>query len=92
MLGNELCHDDPGECHDRSAREIDAGGEDDQRLPDGDDAHDHHLLQDEGEILAGEEAVAASGEEDARGGEGHEWTERGGAREMLHVSRAPAVE
>src|SRR5690348_4613902 len=92
MLGDELCHDDAGERHDRSARKIDPGGQNDQRLPDGDDADDHHLLEYQRKVLAREEAVAAGREENAGDDESHERTERGGAREMLHLRWRGAVE
>ena len=48
--------------HDRSM----PAGEDDQRLADGDHADHHHLLQDQREVLARQEAVALRGEEHAR--------------------------
>ena len=38
------------ERHDGAARQVDAGGEDDQRLADGQRADDHDLLHDQGEV------------------------------------------
>ena len=43
----ELAHDDRAQHHDRADREVDAGGQDHQRLRRADDADDRHLLQDQ---------------------------------------------
>ena len=59
-IDRELGHDDGTERHHHAARQIDARGENDQGLPDGDDADHHHLLQDEREVLSGQEAIASA--------------------------------
>ena len=64
-VGRDLGHHDAAQRHDHAARQVDAGGQDDQRLADGDHADDHHLLQDQREVLAAEEAVGRRREEDA---------------------------
>ena len=60
----ELTHDDGGQHQDRADREIDAGGQDDQRLRGADDADDGDLLEDEGQ-REGRKQLAA--EQDAEG-------------------------
>ena len=49
---SELPHDDGGEHHDGADRQVDAGGENDQRLGRTNDADDGNLLQDEGQRKA----------------------------------------
>jgi hypothetical protein len=65
QVGRQLGHHDAAQRHDHAAAQVDAGGEDDQRLADGDDAHHHHLLQDEREVLAAEELVGRGAEDHA---------------------------
>ena len=48
----QLRHHDLPERHHRPDREVDAGGQDDERLADREHADDHRLLQDEREVLA----------------------------------------
>ena len=63
----ELAHDHRGQDHDGADREIDAGGQDDERLGRADDAGDRHLLQDERqgeeEFRAHEDAEDSDGED-----------------------------
>ena len=54
----ELPHDHGGEHHDGADREVDAGGEDDQRLGRADNADDGDLLQDQGQRERIEELAA----------------------------------
>ena len=56
----ELRHHDLPERHDRADREVDPRREDHQRLPDREHADDHHLLQDQREVLRLEESVRSS--------------------------------
>ncbi len=46
----ELAHDHRAQHHDGADREIDAGGDHDQRLRDADDADDGHLLDDQRQV------------------------------------------
>ena len=62
----ESSHHDRGKHHDGADREVDAGGEDDQRLGDAEHADDRHLLQDQREIERVEEAAADQRGEDQR--------------------------
>ena len=54
----ELAHHHRGEHHDRADREVDAGGQDHERLRRADDADDRHLLQDQRQREGGEELAA----------------------------------
>ena len=54
----ELRHHDLPERHHRADREVDARGQDHERLADREHADDHHLLQDEREVLGLQEPVA----------------------------------
>ena len=74
-VDREPAHHDATERHHHAAGEIDAGGEDDDRLSDRDDAHDGHLLQDEREVLTREEAVGLGGEERGSGQQREEGAE-----------------
>jgi hypothetical protein len=47
QVGRELGHHDAAQRHHHAARQVDAGGQHDQRLADRDHAHHHHLLQDQ---------------------------------------------
>ena len=66
VIDRHPAHDDRAERHHHAARQVDARREDDQRLADGDHADDHHLLQDQREVLSGEEPVGLRREERAR--------------------------
>ena len=52
--------------HQRADGEVDAGGQDDERLPDGECADHRDLLDDEREVLRGEESVVEDREHDHR--------------------------
>ena len=54
----EAAHDDRRQHHDRADREVDAGGEDDQRLGDAEHGDDRHLLQDQRQVERREEPAA----------------------------------
>ena len=62
----ELGHHDAAEGHHHAARQVDAAGEDHERLPDRDHTHHRHLLEDQGQVLAAQETVGLEGEERAR--------------------------
>ena len=63
----ELAHHHRREHHDRADREVDAGGQDDERLRGADDADDRDLLQDQRQGEGGEELAAEQhAEEDQR--------------------------
>ena len=81
-VGGELGHHDAAERHHHAARQVDAGGEDHQRLADRDDADHHHLLQDQRQVAAGEEAVALRGEERAGDQQRDERAERADRRQV----------
>jgi hypothetical protein len=57
----QLCADDAGERHHRAGREVDAARDDDDRRPDGRDAVDRGVLQDQQEVRCVEERMGASG-------------------------------
>ncbi len=61
--------------HDRADREVDAGGQDDQRLGDAENADDRDLLQDQREVEGIEEALADDGAEEQHAQQQHD--ERG---------------
>ena len=65
VLDRELRHHDLAERHHRPDGEVDAGGEDHERLADRQHADDHHLLEHEREVLP-EEPVALEREEHHR--------------------------
>ncbi|OIQ73671.1 hypothetical protein GALL_446880 [mine drainage metagenome] len=44
VVDGKLGHDHATQGHHHAARQVNAGGQDDQRLADGDHAHHHHLL------------------------------------------------
>ena len=56
-VGVELGHDDRGEDGDGPDGEVDAGGQDDDRLADGERPHDGDLLDDQGQVERPQEAV-----------------------------------
>ncbi len=62
-MHGELAHDDGGEHHDGADRQVDTGGQDDQRLGGANDAGDGHLLQDQRQREGGEEFRAEKGAE-----------------------------
>ena len=72
----ELPHDDGGEHHDGADREVDAGGQDDQRLRRADDADDRDLLQDERQRKGGEELAADQHAEDGNREDQHDQRHR----------------
>ena len=62
-LDGEACHDHRTQRHDHTVGKIDACGQDHQGLPHGEGAYDHHLLDDQGEVLTREELVCLKTEE-----------------------------
>ena len=60
----ELGHHDRRQHHDRADREVDAGGEDDERLGDAQRADHHDLLQDQRDVARRQEAVRREREDD----------------------------
>ncbi len=72
-LSRHLGDHDAAERHHGTARQVDARGEDDQRLADGEGADDHDLLHDQREVAAREELIGREGEEDAGKEEGDQW-------------------
>ena len=57
VVDRHLRHDDRPEGHHRAARQVDARGEDDERLADGQRADHHHLLEDQREVRRRQEPV-----------------------------------
>ena len=55
VVDRQASHHHRGNDHDDADRKIDAGGEDDQRLADAEDADDHHLGEDGRQIARGGE-------------------------------------
>ena len=59
-----LRHDHRREDHDGAAGQVDARGQDDQGLPDGECAHDRHLLGDQRQVVGRREFVVEEPEDD----------------------------
>ena len=65
VVDGKLGHDDAAERHHHAARQVNAGGQNDQRLADGQHAHHHDLLQHQGQVAAAQEAVGLGGKKQA---------------------------
>jgi hypothetical protein len=50
-------HHNGAEGHHRAIRQVNPGGEDDQRLTDAQGADDHHLLHDQGQVGASQKSI-----------------------------------
>ena len=58
-MDEQLGGDAAGQAEHRADRQVDARGEDDQQLADGDDPEDRHLAGEVGHVVGGEELVGA---------------------------------
>ena len=91
MIDHQLGHDNGAERHDHAARQIDAGGQDNERLTNGDDADHHDLLQDKRKILATQEAVALGGKKSTSQKQGKERPERRNRRQAFEPATDPGL-
>ena len=74
MATGALRHDNGAKGHDHAAGQVNARGQDDQCLTNGDGAHHHHLLQNQGEVLQRKKIFVLKREKGTGQYEGDGWT------------------